>query len=224
MGPRPPGAYDISRGTMKTYPIMLDLRGRPAVVVGAGAVGVRKAHALLLAGAKVRIIDPQINEADDLSGMEVLRRPYASDLLGEARFVFACTDDAALNTRIARDARAGGALVNVADTPAECDFYLPAAIWDGDVVVAIGSGGSAPAMSAWLKRRIAAGLPQRLGDFAAAIEQLRSELRADVRDGPRRMDIMKRLVCDRAYEEFLRGGVEALRAELRRLRKDPTEG
>jgi siroheme synthase (precorrin-2 oxidase/ferrochelatase) len=74
-------------------------------------------------------------------------------------------------------------------------------------------------MSAWLKRRIAPGLPPRLGEFAAAIEQLRAELRAGVSDGPRRMDIMKRLVCDRAYEEFLRGGVEALRAELNSVMK-----
>lgn len=207
---------------MKTYPIMLDLRGRPAVVVGAGAVGVRKARALLHVGAKVRIIDPRIDPTDDLAGMEALRQAYSSDLLAGAMLVFACTDDAALNSRIARDAHAGGAMVNVADTPAECDFYLPAAIWDGDVVVAVGSGGAAPAMSAWLKRRIGAALPERLGAFAEAIELVRAELRAELADGPRRMEIIKQLVCDRTYEEFLRGGVEALRAELRRLTKDAT--
>jgi siroheme synthase-like protein len=178
---------------------------------------VRKAQALLHVGAKVRVIDPRIDPGQDLAGMEIFCQPYSSDLLAGAMLVFACTDDADLNARIARDARAGGALVNVADTPGECDFYLPAAIWDGDVVVAIGSGGSAPAMSAWLKRRIGAVLPQRLGAFAEAIELVRAELRAELTDGPRRMEIMKQLVCDRTYEEFLRGGVEALRAELRRL-------
>ena len=199
---------------MKTFPIMLDLRDRPVVVVGAGPVGLRKVRSLREAGAKVKLVAPQIDEAALPAGVEAVRGAYGGEALQEALLVFACTDDRALNARIAADARAGGALVNVADTPDECDFYLPALLRDGSVEVAVGTGGGVPALSAWLRRRLAAELPERLGEFAAALEQARAELRAAVADGTRRMAIMKQLVREETYRAFLADGGDGVRAEL----------
>jgi siroheme synthase-like protein len=202
---------------MRTYPIMLDLTRRLAVVVGAGAVGLRKAAALREAGAQVRLVAPQIDAGADLGGLEVIREPYRKELLDGAFLVLACTDDRELNACIAREAREAGALVNVADTPEECDFYLSATLCDGDVVVAVGTGGAVPALSAWLKRRLADALPERLGEFAAALEELRAELGATVPDSRRRMAVMKQLVTDQTHGEFLARGRGALRAKLAEL-------
>jgi len=202
---------------MRTFPIMLDLCDRPVVVVGAGAVGLRKAESLRDAGARVKLISRRIDSPDPPVGIDMAREPYRKELLGEAFLVFACTDDRGLNTQIARDARTIGALVNVADTPDECDFYLSATVRSGDVVVAIGTGGAVPALSAWLKRRISDGLPPRLDEFAAVLEEIRRELRESVADSRRRMTIMKQLVCEETYQAFLNAGAAALRAELREL-------
>jgi len=194
---------------MKTYPIMLDLTGRRCVVVGGGPVGLRKAATLAAAGADVLLIDPaEVEGADD--GVEHLRAAYSPAQLAGARLVLACTDDPELNELIADDARAAGALANAVDQPDECDFFVPAVAGDGDVIVAVGTGGSAPALARKLKDRLARHLPERVGEFAAALAEARRSIRADVADVDRRARVLRKLAGDDGYDAFIRGGIDAL--------------
>lgn len=203
---------------MKTYPIMLDLRGKLAVVVGAGPVGLRKVQGLREAQAKVLLVARQVAAEALPEGVEVRMEPYRREMLAGATLVLACTDQPALNTRIATDARGIGAMVNVADVPGECDFYAASVLRDGDVVLAIGSGGSSPGLAAWLRRRITEHLPQRIGEFAAVLESLRADVRAALPDDSHgRMRVMKLLVSDDTYAEFLSDGPRAVRDRLHRL-------
>ena len=203
---------------MKTFPIMLDVTGRLAVVVGAGGVGVRKVQALLEAGARVRLVATEVLEGLPPSdSLEVLLRPYATALLQGASLVFACTDDRDLNSRIAADARAIGAWVNAADQPPDCDFYMASVFREGDVTVAVGSGGAAPALAAFLSRRFAASLPPRIAEFAALLAQLRDELKSSVQDSPTRMAIMKELSGAAGYDRFAAEGEPAVRGRLAEL-------
>jgi len=195
---------------MKTFPVMLNVQGRLAVVVGGGPVGLRKARSLSQAGARVLLVAPQIKESQVTSGIEIVRAGYRDDLLHGALLVFACTDEGALNARIAADARKAGALVNAADQPEDCDFFLPAVVADGEVVIAIGTGGASPALAVQLKDRLAAALPKRIGEFASLLSELRKALKSKVSDAARRGEIMKRLSTEQAYEKFLSGGREAI--------------
>jgi len=197
---------------MKTYPIMLDVRGRLAVVVGGGTVGLRKVRSLLGAAARVRLVAEQVADEADLGGVELLKESYRPEALVGASLVFACTDDRELNSRIARDARRAGALVNAADQPEDCDFYLPAVAADGDVVLAVGTGGSSPALAARLTEQLAAALPERVGEYAAALGRLRERLKDNVPDATRRGEIMKALAGPEALRAFLDGGDAALEA------------
>jgi precorrin-2 dehydrogenase/sirohydrochlorin ferrochelatase len=216
---------------MKTFPIMLAVGDLRAVVVGGGSVGMRKARALLATGAEVTLIEPAGGDSPCFSekhrkagtdptrrkrgtvpsSLRVIRARYKPSHLRGAKLVMACTDDRELNHRIAVDARAAGAMVNAADQPEDCDFYLPAVVADGDVVVAIGTGGSAPALAASLKRIVAGALPPKAGSFALALSRLRAELRNEIPDPRKRMAIMKRLSQGGGYREFLAGGAKALR-------------
>jgi precorrin-2 dehydrogenase/sirohydrochlorin ferrochelatase len=202
---------------MKTFPIMLRLDGRLAVVVGGGPVGLRKARSLREAGARVRVVAPQIAGEGDLDGIELLREEYAPRHLKGSTLVMACTDEAAVNRRIAQDARAAGALVNAADQPEDCDFYLPATVNEGSIVVAVGTGGDSPALARRLKEAVSAALPPRIGEFAGALSRLREELKDRIPDSPARGEIMKRLSGEETYRLFLRGGEEAVRQELDKL-------
>lgn len=188
------------------------------VVVGGGAVGLRKAGTLAKAGADVTLVAAELT-AEPPQGVAVLLRPYGPETIEGALLVFACTDDDALNSRIADDARAAGALVNAADQPDDCDFYVPAIASDGDVVVAVGTGGSAPALAGNLKRRLAAALGSRIGEFASLLTQLRSQLRAAENDLARRGEIMRDLSSDEMYEVFLASGPEAVRTRFMELLK-----
>lgn len=203
---------------MKTYPIMLDLCGKLAVVVGAGPVGLRKVEGLREVGARVLLVDRDVQGETLPDGIEVRIEPYRAEMLAGATLVFACTDQPELNTQIAADAHAIGAIVNVADVPRECDFYAASVARDADIVIAIGSGGSSPGLAAWLRRKVEEALPRRIGEFAAVLESLRTDVRdAMPDDSRRRMRIMKQLVTDDTYEEFLAAGPQAVRDRFHRL-------
>jgi len=208
---------------MKSFPIMLDMRGRRAVVVGAGPVGLRKVRALREAAAEVTLVDPSVEAASDLEGVKLVPRPYQARQLRGAVLVFACADDARLNARIAADARRAGALVNVADQPGDCDFHLPAVARDGDVVLAVGTGGLAAALAARLRDHLAGAMPARAGRFAQALSALREQLKHDVPSGATRMRIARRLSSQQGYNVFVRQGRTGLRRMLKRLVKDASD-
>lgn len=199
---------------MMTYPVMLDVRGRKVVVIGGGRVGMRKARPLLEAGADVTLITEQIPEDGDLSGVTVICKPYRPELLTEASLVFACTDDCELNARIAADARTAGALVNVVDDPDRCDFFSPAMFRDGDVVIAVGTGGSCPRYAAVLRDRLSVAIPRGAGEFAALLGKLRKTLKARVRRPARRAEIIKKLAGQDTFELFRKSGEGAVKNML----------
>ena len=203
---------------MKTYPIMLDITGRRCVVIGGGSVGRRKVAGLVAAGAEVVLVDPSADaEADADDGVRRICAPYDPAQLAGARVVFAATDDEALNARIAADARSAGALVNAVDQPADCDFYVPAVVTDGDVIVAVGTGGASPALAGALKRQLAEHLPDRIGEFADALAAARSRILADIADAARRGRILKALAGPDGYDAFRRDGLDGLMALADRI-------
>jgi siroheme synthase-like protein len=191
------------------------LRGRRAVVVGAGSVACRKARALREAEADVTVVTG--GPACPLDGVQVIAEPYRTDHLTGAALVLACTDDASVNARVAADARAAGTPVNVADMPEMCDFHLPAVARDGDVVVAIGTGAAAPALAGHLRDVLREALPAGVGDFAEALSTLRAELKQRGVAPSDRMTALRELAGDDGLAAWRRGGSDALRARLDEL-------
>lgn len=213
---------------MKTFPIMLNMAGQRAVVVGAGAVGMRKVRALLEAGAKVRLVDPAADKADagdaPAAALERVAQRYDPHWLRDAVLVFACTDDRATNARVAADARLRNLPVNAADQPEDCDFFMPALAEQGDVVVAIGTGGTCPALAANLRDVLAAAIPPRTGEFVATLARLRDELKATVPDSADRGRLITQLVRGGGYERFVTGGTDALRRRLEEIQLQEKPG
>ena len=198
---------------MKTYAIMLDIRGRRVAIIGGGPVALRKARSALEAGAIVTLVCPD-PPANVPAGAAVVAERYRPEHLAGARLVFACTDDRGVNARIAQDARAAGALVNAVDQPDDCDFFAPALAAFGEVLIAIGTGGSAPSLAGWLRDRVAAAVPEKIAGFAAALGEIRDLLKDRVGDLDARMAIMKHLAGPDMYDRFAAAGPGALRDEM----------
>jgi len=196
---------------------MLNLIGQRAVVVGGGPVGLRKARSLIECRAEVTLVTPARPEGDVPAGIKLAQQAYTPEQLDGAMLVFACTDKRELNARIARDARSAGALVNVADQPEDCDFFLPAVARDGDLVIAVGSGGAAPALAGRVRDAARSAMPERIGEFASLIVGFRERTRAAVRDIEQRGRIMRQLAEQTTYELFLRGGGQAVEGLLEQL-------
>ena len=136
------------------YPVFLDLKDRPVLVVGAGRVALRKTRGLLDAGALLTVVSPEsLPEFDSLPVRLIRRRFRASDLAGAA-LVFAATNDRAVNHRISIEAKHRGIIANIADALEECDFLVPARLSRGGVQIAISTGGASPRLAAELRRKL----------------------------------------------------------------------
>ncbi len=173
---------------MDYYPVFLDLKKRPVLVVGGGKVAEGKVHGLLGAGAVISLVAPQLTDTlRDLVTAGSIRhtpREYKStDLDGQAT-CFVATDDGAINARVAEDCRARGIWVNAADDSANCDFILPAVVRNGKIVVAASTGGASPAMARRLREELTAFLDE---DYAPLTDLL-AEVRAEVRSAAMKVD------------------------------------
>lgn len=132
---------------MTWYPIFLDLRGSKALVAGAGRVALRKTIGLLKAGAAVTVIAPQRDPAFDRLDVNYICRKVRPSDAKNAALIFAATNDRAANRRLAAAARKLGIPANVADAPEECTFLVPARYVNGDVQVAVSTGGRDPRLA-----------------------------------------------------------------------------
>jgi precorrin-2 dehydrogenase/sirohydrochlorin ferrochelatase len=145
------------------------------VVVGGGAVAARKARKLFQARAEVVVVSPEIlPELEDMSVVVHERRYEYGDLEG-ADLAFAATDSREVNAAVAREAKARGILINVADRPTEGDFAVPSTLRRGGLQVAVSTGGASPTLA----RRIRNELEEVFGpEWVGVVEELEAVRRS----------------------------------------------
>ena len=162
------------------YPIMLDLTDVPVLVVGGGRIAFRKIEGLLKAGAVVTVVAPLVVDPIHDLPVRIAIRAYETGDLDDVRLVITATDDPVVNAAVAADATSRGIWVNSADDPANCTFTLPAVARDGAVTVAVGTGGSSPALASHLRGELEKWLIEiGAADAAVALAAQRTELRAE---------------------------------------------
>jgi precorrin-2 dehydrogenase/sirohydrochlorin ferrochelatase len=164
----------------RCYPILVDLQGKKALVVGGGKVAQRKIETLLEHGATVQVVAKELTAA-----LEELRRAGRIEFLGEefseafvdgAFVVFAATDDASLNRRVSRTAQQRSLLVNAVDQPADCNFIVPSVLSRGDLVIAVSTSGKSPAFA----RKVRVELEQSFGEEYGLFLNLMGNLRKEI--------------------------------------------
>ena len=155
---------------MDYLPVFLRLQHQTAVVVGGGAVALRKVSALRKAGARVSVIAPALHPqlaAQAARGeLRHIAAAFAPAHLGGAVAVIAATDDAAVNRAVSEAAQAHHIPVNVVDEPELSTFIFPAIIDRAPILVAVSSAGHAPVLARRVRAQIEALLPARLGALA----------------------------------------------------------
>lgn len=162
------------------YPALLELGGRRCVVVGSRAVAEGKVEALLAGGADDVLVlaEGSTRRLEAFAGdprVRIERRPWRADDLDGAFVVVGWDPDPAERARLAAEARARGALVNVIDDVPNCDFAAPAVVRRGELVLAVGTGGTSPALAAKLRDELEA----RFGPGWAELVEVLRAVRAD---------------------------------------------
>lgn len=188
---------------MNLFPIFLKLEGRPCLVVGAGAVGSQKIAGLLEAGADVVVIDP----SPSVSFRETFaarvtwhQRNYVLADLDGAYLVIVATSDEALNRQIYEEAQRRGILANVVDVPPLCDFYYPAVVRRGALIVAVSSQGESPHLAQRVRDEISEVLPEELSSTVERIGEERRRILRDHAPGPERLQLLRDLVYPRGAQ------------------------
>lgn len=189
---------------MAYYPILMDLEGKHALVVGGGAVAERKALTLLEFGAHVDVVShditPSLKTLFEEGRVRWLGRDFEDAHLNGTVLVIAATDDASANRRVSLACHARGIPVNVVDQPADCTFIVPAVVRRGDLIVAVSTSGRSPALARALREDLENRFGSEYEDFLAIMGSVREEVLSMGRDQKANRDLFQELVRSNLLE------------------------
>lgn len=194
---------------MDYFPVFLDLRNRLCLLVGGGDIATRKGRLLSKAGARLRIVAPQISaELRDLVAQgngELHEREYAASDLNDCVIVIAATDIDTLNAQVSTDAKARNLPVNVVDSPALCTYITPAIIDRSPLVIAVSSGGEAPVLARLIRAKLETLIPASYGRLAQLASNWRDRVKTRFADGDSRRRFWEKILQGPAAELVLNG-------------------
>ncbi len=167
---------------MKTYyPLFMDIEGKPCLVVGGGAVAEQKVLSLLDCGAQVTVISPDLTPAlQTLVADRFIWKPrtYVSGDVDGYLLVICATDDTLVNGQVFREAETRNIPSNVVDVPSLCRFIVPSIVRQGDLCIAVSTGGKSPTMAKEIRRS----LEKQFGPEYATLLDLLGRYRPDMKE------------------------------------------
>ncbi|MBE7174281.1 MAG: TSUP family transporter [Williamsia sp.] len=170
----------------RLFPVFLKLENLRLLIIGGGNVALEKLHAVLhnSPSTRIRLVGSAVNnEIRELAAIHenisIEQRPYTEADLQDTDLVIAAVNDLSTSTRIRDDARQKGILVNVADKPDLCDFYLSSVVQKGNLKIAISTNGKSPTIAKRLKENFHEVLPDTLDEVLENMHTIRHKLNGD---------------------------------------------
>jgi uroporphyrin-III C-methyltransferase/precorrin-2 dehydrogenase/sirohydrochlorin ferrochelatase len=169
---------------MDFLPLFFKLNGKTCLVIGGGAVAVRKANLLRGAQGNVFVVAEKFSPAmktfiqNEACGSR--ERAFEDSDLDNVQLVIAATNDSALNARVSKLAHERQLPVNVVDNPALCSFILPAIVDRSPLVVAVSSGGQSPVLARLLRARLETLIPSAYGRLGLLMGRYRDAVKNDI--------------------------------------------
>ncbi|HET6254768.1 MAG TPA: TSUP family transporter [Puia sp.] len=190
------------------FPIFVKLEELKLLIVGGGNVGLEKLQTVIQNSPSTPVtlvapgIIPAIRElADQHPNIRLLERPYDSRDLENADIAIVAVDDRTVSETVARDARNRGILVNVADTPDLCDFYLGSVVRRGDLKIAISTNGKSPTIAKRLKEEIGNMIPDEMDAVLDDMQTIRTRLNGDFAEKVRQLNELTSVLA-RPYDDL----------------------
>jgi siroheme synthase-like protein len=176
------------------YPVFLRFQGRHALLVGGGRVAAAKLPGLLAAGARVRVVAPEVAPELERPEVEVRHGPFVpSDLDGAFFVVAAAPPEVNRQVRDAADAR--GIFVNAVDDAKVASAFLGGVVRKGGVTVAVSTEGRAPALAGLLREALEKVLPDDVSRWIDLGERVRAGWRENgIPMGARRPLLLRALL------------------------------
>ena len=203
------------------YPVYIELREQPCIVIGGGKIAEGKVEGLLAGWANVTVISPDLTahlrELVEEKKITYLARAYQPGDLTGAFMVICATDQAEINHQVWQEASANRQLVNVVDDTPRCNFIAPSILRKGDLTIAISTSGKAPALAVRLKERLQRELGPEYERFLELAGELREPLARHIPDFETRKALWYELVDSEILDVLARGDEPAARAIISRV-------
>jgi uroporphyrin-III C-methyltransferase / precorrin-2 dehydrogenase / sirohydrochlorin ferrochelatase len=210
------------------YPMMLDLDGRTAVVIGGGAIATQKTRELVAARASVRVVSPDVSaeliEMARAGSLTIERRPYRNGDLAGAAIAIAATDDGYVNGSIWEEACTRNVPLNAVDDVEHCHFIAPSVHRTGDITVTVSTAGQCPALAVRLRERLSALVRREHAEFARIAGSLRVEIARRVPDIGARRRLWYRIVDSDAIHDIRDNHLASARATIDALIREAEAG
>lgn len=167
------------------YPVFLKVSQLNILIVGGGNVALEKLTFLLKSSpnAKVEMVSPMFREETialaNKFNITMILDSYDKKYLNEKHMVVATTDHVAVNEQVYHDCRAESILVNVADNPPFCDFYMGGIVTKGNVKMAISTNGKSPTTAKRLRQFFEDVIPENIDDLVKNLNEFRKTIKGD---------------------------------------------
>ena len=167
------------------YPIFLKAKALDILIVGGGNVAEEKLTFLLKSSpdAHVTIVSPMFRK-DTLTLAKIgcvtlIQDSYNKRYLTDKHMVVATTDIPEINVQVYNDCKARHILVNVADNPPYCDFYMGGIVTKGHVKIAISTNGKSPTTAKRLRQFFEDVIPENIDDFVKNLNEYRKTIKGN---------------------------------------------
>ena len=165
------------------YPILINLKRFPCLVVGGGQVAFRKIQSLLSYNVKITVLSPKVckplRALIKKNKIKIITKPYSKEYIKNYKIIFSATNKREINKQVCNDCKMENKLLNVVDVPELCDFILPAVVQRGDLSISVSSQGRAPFYVKEIKNKIDHIFPSYYEDIIDLAGNFRSIIMKD---------------------------------------------
>jgi siroheme synthase-like protein len=177
------------------FPIFLKLEELRLLIIGAGEIGYEKLQAVLTNSPNTRIrivanyFKPKVEELSfQYPNIQLIYADYKPVYLDQCDIVIAAVNNVELAEQIRNDAKQKGKLINAADKPALCDFYLGSIITKGDIKIAISTNGKSPTLARRLKEFFNEVLPDELETVVSNLNSIRNNIKTGFKERVKKLN------------------------------------
>lgn len=204
------------------FPAFLRMDGKESLVVGGGAVALRKISSLVASGSRVLVVSPEVRpEISEFHGVDLRKSVYDSSIMRPSDrhwwLVFAATNRPDVNAQVCADARAAGIWACNCSAPDDGDLISPANRTVGEITIAVSTGGGSPGFAAQLADQAVAGISADQKILVGLLPRWRMQIRKAFDHEAIRRELMRRITGDEMLAAIKSGGEKAAADYFNRL-------
>ena len=184
---------------MDNFPIFLDIKDKPVLVIGGGDIAYRKIKLLIKSKPNIKVIAknicPEILDLQEKFSIKIVKKEFHVDDIEFPIIIIAATNDKSLNKQIAKEGLRKKIPVNVVDQPSLCTFTMGSIVERGSLVISISSSGKAPVLVRHLREKLEKLIPDSYKDLVDLAGKLREKVKKTIK-----IDNKRRIFWEKFFE------------------------